>query len=380
MLHVFSGIILLFLVLRFVVPLKTTFRWKVIVTLLLLIMSQQHLVNRTIFGTLASPEMPAGVLAFQGWMLSSFLLLAVFALLRDISALLLRLSSTTYFRRNPVSASRPVALGLFSAALALSAVLSAVGVWQAIRVPDVRTVEISLRNLPPELHGFRIVQISDLHANRLLPRGWVKAVVEKANALEPDLILLTGDTIDGSTDKRRNDVAPLKDLQARHGIFAVPGNHEYISGYNDWLNAFQALGLRMLQNEHVVIMHYNVPLVVAGTTDRRAVTFGLPGPDIQTALDEAPENAVKILMAHQPGNAREAAAAGIDLQLSGHTHGGQILGLRIISQYANKGFISGLYDVNGMALYVSNGAGLWNGFPVRLGCPPEITEILLRPV
>lgn len=371
MFHLFVVLILLFLLLRFVVPLKSSLAGKLGLSLFFLVLSQQHLVNRLFFGTLASPELPAGVLMLQGGMFSTFLLLAVFVLLRDMFALVSRLA---YTPGSPFSASGRLASGLFI----LAAALSVVGVGQAVRVPDVHTVEIALKDLPAELDGFRIAQVTDIHASRLLRGEWVRAVVDRTNALEPDLILLTGDMIDGTSDKRASDVAPFRDFQARYGVIGVTGNHEYYSDFHDWMKVFKTLGMRMLQNGHTVITHNGAPLVIAGTTDKASLRFGLQPPDIKAALAGAPEGATIILMEHQPGNARENAAHGVHLQLSGHTHGGQIIGLRVVSQYVNKGFISGLYDVNGMSLYVSNGAGLWSGFPVRLGCPSEITGIILR--
>ena len=371
MFHGIIGLIGIFLVFRFVLPLKRTFRWKVSASTLLLIFSQQHLVNRLFFGTLASPELPTVILVIQGAMFSTFFLLAVFVLLRDFFALISRLA---YKPENPFSASGRLAFGLFMTAVALSVI----GVQQAIRVPDVRSVQISLKDLPTELDGFRIAQVTDIHASSLFRGDWVKAVVDKTNALAPDLILLTGDLIDGTSDKRAFDVEPFRNFRAKYGVFGTTGNHEYYSEFQDWMNVFQSLGLHMLLNQHVVIYHNDVPLVIAGTTDRASLRFGLQPPDIKAALMDAPKEATTILMEHQPGNARENAVAGVNLQLSGHTHGGQIIGLRVVSQYVNNGFISGLYDVNGMSLYISNGAGLWNGFPVRLGCPSEITEIVLR--
>ena len=159
---------------------------------------------------------------------------------------------------------------------------------------------------------------------------------------------------------------------------AIPGNHEYYSDFVAWNAAFERLGLRVLRNEHVVIESAGGTLVVAGTTDRNAERFGLPLPDIKQALAGAPKDVPVVLMAHQPKGADVNAAAKVDLQLSGHTHGGQIAGLHWIVQAANEGFVSGLYDVGAMQLYVSNGTGLWNGFPVRIGRPSEITQFTLR--
>jgi predicted MPP superfamily phosphohydrolase len=375
MFHVFSSVICLYLVVRLVPALPWPLVGKCLAALVVVAASQVHLVNRLFFGTLASPEAPFTVVAVVGWLFGAFLLLAIFVLLKDVLIVLL-------FVLGKVTGLRliwPVPAAFWTGALATAALLlSAIGVWQAVRVPDVREVEITLDRLPAELDGLRLVQLTDLHASRLLQGPWQRAVVDKTNALNPDLILITGDLVDGTPANRAADVAPLRDLKARLGVLAIPGNHEYYSNYQAWMAAFEKLGLRMLRNQHIVIEEKGRALVVAGTTDRNAARFDLPTPDIQAALAGAPKNAVILLMAHQPREAVKNADAGVDLQLSGHTHGGQIAGVHFIVQAANEGFVSGLYRVGAMQLYVSNGTGVWNGFPIRLGRPSEITRIVLR--
>lgn len=377
MFHVITGAIALYVIARLVPALPWPAAGKWLIVLALLLVSQHHLINRTFFGSMASPEVPFAVLAVLGGLFGALLLLAGFLVLKDAGALLLFVPG----KMAGVRLTPQIPAACWTGALAGSAlILAAIGVWQAVRVPDVRTVEITLDRLPRELDGLRLVQLSDLHASRLLQEPWMRAVVDKANAQEPDLILITGDLIDGAPADRAADVAPLRGLKARLGVLAIPGNHEYYSNYPAWAAAFDALGLRMLDNAHVVINDRDRgrPLVVAGTTDRSAARFGLATPDIRAALAGAPKDAVVLLMAHQPREVRQNAEAGVDLQLSGHTHGGQIVGLHFIAQAANEGFVSGLYRVGAMQLYVSNGAGLWNGLPVRLGRPSEITRIVLR--
>jgi predicted MPP superfamily phosphohydrolase len=170
---------------------------------------------------------------------------------------------------------------------------------------------------------------------------------------------------------------PLGGLNAVHGVYGAPGNHDNLSGNGGWTQVFSELGVNMLQNEHVVITRNGSALVIAGVTDSRWGWRGESPPDLAAALLDAPADATVILMAHQPRDAREHAKAGVDLQLSGHTHGGQVIGIHYIVKAANNGFVSGLYRVGNMQLYVSNGTGLWTGFPVRLGFPSEITEIVL---
>ncbi|MDR3299529.1 MAG: metallophosphoesterase [Candidatus Accumulibacter sp.] len=375
MLYTFSSVICLYLVARLVPALPWPLAGKCLAALVVAVASQVHLFNRFFFGAISSPEAPFAVLAVMGWLFGAFLLLAIFVLLKDMAVVLL-------FALGKLTGVRlilPVPAAFWASALVAAAlILSAIGVWQAVRVPDTREVEITLERLPAELDGLCLAQLTDLHASRLLQGPWQRAVVDKTNALNPDLILLTGDLVDGTPANRAADVAPLRDLKARLGVLAIPGNHEYYSNYAAWMAAFEKLGLRVLRNQHLVIEDKGRALVVAGTTDRNAERFGLPMPDIEAALAGAPKNAVVLLMAHQPREAARNAEAGVDLQLSGHTHGGQIVGIHRIVQKANAGFVSGLYRVGAMQLYVSNGAGLWNGFPIRLGCPSEITRIVLR--
>ena len=379
MFHFLTCLIGLYVACRFVPRFPLKAGYKTLLALTIVLISQLHLINRTFFGTLASPELPFGVLVFQGWLFGALILLATFLFLKDIGSL-------TFPRRLAVAAFVPVAVArprIFSARLsyalcAAPLALSGAGVWESVRVPDVHTVEISLPRLPAELDGLRLVQLSDLHASRLLQASWVDAVVEKTNALNPDLILITGDLIDGTPELRAQDVAPLRHLKARQGVFAIAGNHEYYASHPQWLAAFGDLGLRMLLNEHVVVNEKGQRLIVAGITDRAAERIAAPMPDLQAALAGAPVDAVTILMAHRPEGARKNAEGGVDLQLSGHTHGGQVLGLHYVTQYANDGLVSGRYTIGDMQLYVSNGTGLWNGFPLRLGRPAEITQIVLR--
>lgn len=374
MIHLFAGIIGAYVLWRLVLPLPLSTGRKWVLASAFLLVSQHHLISRNFFGTLASPELPFAALVVLGWLFGALILLAMLLLIKDLAVtILLILRKAGLGMALPLSTSHTAGLLLGS-----TLILSAVGAWQAVRVPDVRTVEVVLSRLPPALDGLRIVQLSDLHASRLFRAPWVRAVVEKSNALKPDLILISGDLIDGTPEDRAADVSPLRELKARHGVFAIPGNHEYYAKYPEWLATFADLGLRMLLNEHVLITDKNQPLVIAGVTDRTAARNGTALPDIKAALAGAPKGVTTILMDHQPKGASINADAGVDLQLSGHTHGGQILGIHLITQYANGGFVSGLYPLGKMQLYVSKGAGLWPGFPVRLGVSSEILQFVLR--
>lgn len=370
---IFPALFAAIVIWRFVPALPFSRAWKIAIALVILLISQWGLITN-LFGGWASPEVPRGVIVVAGWATGAFILLLCFLILKDIASIFLWVAGkTSIFPQKPqLGWQWNIGLGI------LAIILSAIGTWQGIRVPDVKQVHVNVRHLPEELDGFRIVQLTDLHACRLMNAEWMRAVVDKANALNPDLMVVTGDLVDGLTRNRVDDVAPYKDMRARLGVYVVTGNHEYYSNYLSWMRYFEGLGLRILKNEHLVLNDKGRQIVLAGTTDRTAARFGLPEPDIQKALAGKPEGAPVILMAHQPKGADADAAAGVDLQLSGHTHGGQVLGIHWLNQMFNDGYVSGLYDVDGMKLYVSNGTGLWNGFLIRLGRPSEITELVLH--
>jgi predicted MPP superfamily phosphohydrolase len=249
---------------------------------------------------------------------------------------------------------------------------------QALAAPEAYEREVRLPRLPAELDGLVLVQVSDMHASPLLHGGRVRAVVEKINALRPDIVVLTGDIADGLPGSRADDIVALRELRAQYGVFACAGNHEYYADFDAWMRTYPRLGVRMLLNSHAVLDIRGRPLVLAGITDVAAERFARPLPDIGAALAGAPADAPRILLSHRPSGAADNARAGVNLQLSGHTHGGQILGLNRLVARLNEGYLYGWYQVGGMALYVSPGAGLWSGFPVRLGVPAEIARIVLR--
>ena len=337
--------------------------------MLLLAASQYHLWSKLSSGSVFAPEFPRAIVILFNWAFGAILLLAVLQIVLDLGTLLAAVA-----RRAFTSLPDSVRYG----AAGLAAVLAAVGVANAIRIPPVKNVEIAVRDLPPQFEGYRLLQLTDLHVSRLFPARWTRQVVERANASNVDLIVVTGDFIDGTVDMRRADVEPLRDLRAADGIYAVPGNHEYFFGYGSWMRHLTALGMQILPNGHAVLARKDAKLVVAGVTDLSARSAGEAGPDLDAALAGAPAGAPVLLLDHQPKNARKAAARGVALQLSGHTHGGMIAGLDRALERPNGGFVTGRYQVGSMTLYVSNGTGLWPGFALRLGRPPEMTRITLR--
>lgn len=322
------------------------------------------------------PEMPRAALIAAGglhmltvvWVLLSLLLdgaLAAYGAARHV------LPATPPLRRMP-----GLRVGILFAAACL---LTTLGVQQAIRVPEVRRVALSVPALPSALEGLRIVQLSDLHVSVLYRRAWVSEIVARANVLRPDLLVLTGDMVDGSPAHLAADIAPLADLRARYGVFACMGNHEYYWGAKPWRRALEGLGVRVLCNSGATLSVGDVALALGGVADPAGE--GRPnaeGPDIVKTFADAPVDGWRLLLAHRPILAARAAAEGVKAQLSGHTHGGQIFPFHLPTAWYNGGWLHGAYTVGEMVLYVSRGAGLWPGLPIRLGAPAEITELVLR--
>jgi predicted MPP superfamily phosphohydrolase len=259
--------------------------------------------------------------------------------------------------------------------LAGAVLLTALGTWGA-RHPRVVRVTVPITGLPADLEGFRIVQISDLHVGATIKRAFVRAVVDAANKLDPDVLALTGDVADGRVATLRAEVAPLADLRARYGKFFVSGNHDYYWDPAGWHQEIERLGFSVLTNAHRLLERGHGRLLLAGVTDRSA-SHRVPGhaSDPVAALAGAPASDVKVLLAHQPSSAFEARAAGFDLQLSGHTHGGQYFPFNLLVRLFQP-FVAGLHRLEQMWLYVSRGTGYW-GPPIRLGAPSEITQIQL---
>jgi uncharacterized protein len=349
-------------------PLQLPLTAKLAVAALLFIGSQYHLWCRLSSGSVFSPEFPRPLVILLNWAFGAIFFLALMQLLLDGATLFTML----------VHGGVSVPDGVRYAMATLSAILAAIGVREAIRVPPLKDIEVGIRGLAPQFDGYTILQLTDLHISRLFPAAWASAVVDQSNELGVDLIVVTGDLIDGTLDARRADVEPLRGLKARDGVYVIPGNHEYIFGYRGWMDRYAAMGMRVMENEHVVLNRGGGELILAGVTDPAARMGDYALPDLAAAIRGAPKDVPVILLDHQPGNARRAAALGVALQLSGHTHGGMIVGLGQLGARANGGFISGRYLVGGMTLYVNNGTALWPGFALRLGRPSELTRITLR--
>ncbi|SEB23997.1 metallophosphoesterase [Variovorax sp. YR216] len=271
----------------------------------------------------------------------------------------------------------------------LATAVTAIGFLNARRTANVVHVDVPIRDLPAALDGFTIAQLSDIHVGPTIRRGYIQRIVDAVNRLGADMVAITGDLVDGTVPELRDHIAPLQGLRAKHGTFVVTGNHEYYAGAHAWIDELRRLGLRVLLNEHVVLQTRSVKgaqtdeevlesaLVVAGVTDYTAVHFDAAhASDPQLALHGAPPMVhTRVLLAHQPRSAPAAAEAGYQLQLSGHTHGGQFFPWNLFVPLQQP-FTAGLHKLREMWVYTSRGTGYW-GPPKRIGAPSEITLLRL---
>ena len=266
----------------------------------------------------------------------------------------------------------------------LALMVTALGFWNARRTATVVRIDVPIAHLPETLQGFTVAQISDIHVGPTIKAQYLQRIVDRVNGLNADMVAITGDLVDGSVADLGHHVAPLAQLRSTHGSFFVTGNHEYYSGAHSWIDALRTLGIQVLINEHVLIQHSidiqdpePALMVVAGVADYGAHHFDeTHRSDPHKAIANAPEHAVfKLLLAHQPRSAAAAADAGFDLQLSGHTHGGQFWPWNLFVPLQQP-FTAGLHKLEALWVYTSRGTGYW-GPPKRFGAPSEITHLRL---
>ncbi|HEU5047568.1 MAG TPA: metallophosphoesterase [Rickettsiales bacterium] len=263
------------------------------------------------------------------------------------------------------------------AIVAVAGTLSLIALYKGLRPVPVKRVDVTLRRLPEAFDGFHIVQLTDLHIGPMIGGRWLARVVEQTNALKPDLIAITGDLVDGSVDDLAEAASALKDLRAKHGVYFVTGNHEHYSGAAAWTAYLQSLGIRVLTNERVTLTKNSAALDLAGVEDFDSHRFPGHGPDLGTALEGRDPETPVVLLAHQPAAVAEAAEMGVDLQLAGHTHGGQIRPFDLAVKLRQP-YVKGLHHITGSntKIYISSGTGYW-GPPMRLGTTSEITSLRL---
>ncbi len=324
----------------------------------------------------------ADLLQFAGWIFFGvFSLVLAFTLLLDLILLLVRIVGRLSGRALlPVDPERRRFLRriLNYGVLGVTALVSGAAFVQARRLATVKRVKIPIEGLPEALRGLKIAQISDLHVGPTIRDADMRGVVEIVNSLGADMVAVTGDLVDGTVDRIAADVAPLGELSSRHGTFFVTGNHEYFSGAEPWLeHCRDVLGWQVLGNEHAVVDHDGARLVVAGVYDLTAQRFVEEHTSDPTkALTGAPEADLRVLLAHQPKSVLETEGLDVDLQLSGHTHGGQYFPFTVLLSLALR-FTTGLQKVGKTWLYINAGTTYW-GPPFRLGSAQEITLLELE--
>lgn len=349
-------------------PLRVKWWWKVPMLLLLALGAFKFSILDWVNpgGRYFAPEVDARILLPLTWLNIFVILLGVLLLLAELPRAVGWLFVRGRFR-NAVN----IALA------ALAGIATTVGMCNALAMPQVHRVDIALPGMPADARPVTLALLADLHADTVKREPYFRALVEQVNALGADAIAICGDFVDGTMADHGGDLEPLADLRAPLGVFGVPGNHDYPSGYADWMEFFARHGIRMLPNAHVQL---GQGIVLAGVADPAAAWQHEEAPNLDKALKGAPAGLPVVLLAHQPSVAPAMAQGGrVALQLSGHTHGGMFPVLsNIVSNY-NGGYLEGLYQVDGMQLYVTPGTSLWSGMLIRLLHPAEITLITLRP-
>lgn len=361
-------------------PLRLPRAWAIAFAVLLFLASQKFVVYAVLGGDAFKPELPETFIHVTGWAYSSFMLFVGLVCTAAI------VKGLAWFFLNPrqreaIRATQGIRRRQFVAGLA-AAGTAGWGVWEGIRVPRIKRTEIEVEDLPRAFDGFRIVHLSDLHCSAAARREHMKGIVAQANTLNADIVCITGDFVDGSVEARREDLEPLRDLKSKLGVFGCAGNHEYYSGYRTWRPVFEELGISMLDNAHHVFVRGEARLVLGGIPDETACSPRYAGdsvtPDVVRAFEGAPEGC-RILMKHRPIHLSEHERHGVRLQLSGHTHGGACRGMDLlVAKMGNEDHLRGLYREERIALYVNPGTGQWAGFPLRLGVPAEVSELILR--
>ena len=344
--------------------------WSHAFVIVLLLCSLKFTWFTLLGGHIFLPELPVGVIYALSVCYDFVLILTVIGVVWAAGRWVVRRARGARPTGGPDLSRRRMVAGALAC---VAAGTGAKAVHNGFRLPDIVEVTLEFPDLPSAFDGYRVAHLSDLHVSAAARADRTAGVVRLVNAQAPDLIAITGDLVDGTASRRLDDVAPLGKLRAADGVVGCTGNHEYFSGWGAWRVIFRSLGIRILENERVVVRRGEESLAIIGINDPVSHDS-----DIRIASDMVPDGAFRILLAHRPTHLAEHAACGVRLQLSGHTHGGAVIGLDRLVARANEGHVRGLYNEQGVSLYVNSGTGQWAGFPTRLGVSPEITIITLR--
>ncbi len=326
-------------------------------------------------GGIASPTLGLVPTLIGEGILLFLLQTAIFFLIRD------GLFVATWILRHPLKVlnKKKVTFGL----LVFSFFVTVYGLTHSLTDPVVKEVTVSIKDLPKELTGMRIAQLSDLHQANVFGPERLNRIVKMTNDLHADLITITGDFVDGSVQKRGPELLALKDLTAPLGVYACEGNHEHYVDYDGWMKFLPTLGLKLLRNEHTVLNYKGKDFVLYGLTDRAASRFDREMPDAKKALIGAPNTELIISLAHQPRHTKWVLETPTDLMLSGHTHGGQTYLWSLVVAAFNMGYVRGLYSIQRSdggetQMFVHSGTGFWTGFLERIGTDNEIVLLTLK--
>ncbi|MCS5644746.1 MAG: metallophosphoesterase [Candidatus Marinimicrobia bacterium] len=365
--------------------------WRIIPTLGIS-SSQTNLAYTTVFILSLLPIIPIALrmsgnesklidrLSFLGYTSLGFFTLSFFIFVaKDLVLQLIALFSYLINEDNPFDNSKRdfIKKSVSIAMISLAGTGTGFGFYSSRKGPTIMDQDIFLESLPAGFENFTIAQISDLHVGPTIKRPYVENVLKKISHLNPDLIAVTGDLVDGSVKYLKSDLQPLKDMIAPYGTFFVTGNHEYYSGVDQWLDETDRLGMKNLINTNEIISKSGDEIAIAGITDLNAHQINLSHrSDPELALASLPKDIIKIVLAHQPNSIHAVHKVGADLQLSGHTHGGQFWPFTYPVKLAST-YIAGYYDHFGTQIYVNRGTGYW-GPPLRIGVPAEITLIRLK--
>ena len=368
---------LVIVIVGFILPLRLSWRSKAIMCVIALLAVSKSYIYHIVGGNTYDPEIPYNLSFVFDIARTTMLFLMLLVLVRFVLNCLYRLVKLSW------SVSLLPTFSLFHAQLMLlvSFACACYGTSCAYGMPEIKPYEFTIERLDPRLDGMRIVVMSDIHVSAPTDVNLIYKMVHKVNSLEPDMILLPGDLMDGSVEQRRPITNLLFELKSKYGTFISSGNHEYYSGYQEWRDYFEKGGFISLDNKVVELLdNQGKPLMnLGGVTDPRAARFNLPMPDPQGVIKALDPQAPSIILSHRPQYAPDfAASKQVDLVVSGHTHGGLVVGLDRLVANANGGFVSGLYQLGDTKLVVGNGTMLWMGMPLRLGVPSQILLITLR--